>query len=121
MPGFSITLLLLPTSGPITSSSLLSLLDEPTGAQGWKWSSRSVPAPLTAKIQAKVTKAAAAPVVGAPLKAANPKQFTASIENACKALVKEEPELTRMDSIAGDGDCGLTLEAGAKGSSTSHP
>ena len=34
---------------------------------------------------------------------------------ACKALIEAEPELTQQDQIAGDGDAGLTLEAGAKG------
>lgn len=36
------------------------------------------------------------------------------LRNACETLIKAEPDLTRWDTIMGDGDCGLTLETGAK-------
>lgn len=51
----------------------------------------------------------------AKLRAADPGAFDAAIERVCRALNAAEPEITRMDSIAGDGDCGLTLQAGATG------
>ena len=41
--------------------------------------------------------------------------FLSAIQRACRALIAAEPELTKQDQIAGDGDAGLTLEAGAKG------
>ena len=41
--------------------------------------------------------------------------FIDAITRACNALIEAEPELTKQDQIAGDGDAGLTLEAGAKG------
>jgi dihydroxyacetone kinase len=47
--------------------------------------------------------------------AADSKEFLAAITRACKALIAAEPELTKQDQIAGDGDAGLTLEAGARG------
>jgi hypothetical protein len=37
----------------------------------------------------------------------------AAVEAACRRLILSEPEITRMDTIAGDGDCGTTLRAGA--------
>ena len=40
--------------------------------------------------------------------------FLEAITRACKALIEAEPELTKQDQIAGDGDAGLTLEAGSK-------
>ncbi len=46
--------------------------------------------------------------------AADSKLFLAAITRACKALIEAEPELTEQDRIAGDGDAGLTLEAGSK-------
>lgn len=46
--------------------------------------------------------------------AADSKAFIEAIERACKSLIEAEPELTKQDQIAGDGDAGLTLEAGAK-------
>ncbi|KAG6840249.1 hypothetical protein C0991_007942 [Blastosporella zonata] len=116
MPGFSITLLLLPskeaTSAP-AQSLLLSLLDEQPNAPGWKWSSHVAPhaQPLLAPPVSQVTQAAS----GAPLKVADTASFTASVKRACEALIAAEPEITQMDTIAGDGDCGLTLKAGAEG------
>ncbi|KAJ9132154.1 Dihydroxyacetone kinase [Pleurostoma richardsiae] len=32
---------------------------------------------------------------------------------ACKAVIEAEPELTRWDTVMGDGDCGETLKTGA--------
>jgi hypothetical protein len=37
-----------------------------------------------------------------------------AIENACAALEAAEPQLTEWDSVAGDGDCGLTMKRGAQ-------
>ena len=112
MPGFSITLLLLPganADSTLSKARILSLLDEPADAPGWKWSSRSSPA-------AKPKKAPAAgptqptKTTTAQLEAPDSASFKASVEKACKALIAAEPEITRMDTIAGDGDCGLTLK-----------
>nr|AFO55210.1 dihydroxyacetone kinase [Moniliophthora perniciosa] len=115
MPGFSITLLLLSDSPSDPSASLiLSLLDEKTDAPGWKWSSGTPVQPLQA-VSASSTVSAGVGSKGEAVAAPNPEQFVASIKKACEALVKEEPEITRMDNIAGDGDCGLTLKAGAQG------
>ncbi|KAF9269147.1 dihydroxyacetone kinase [Marasmius fiardii PR-910] len=113
MPGFSITLLLLPSEPSEPSSELiLSLLDDKTDAPGWKWSS-GVPVKPLQSTEASATGPKAEN--GTPIAARDAKQFIESIEKACEALIKEEPEITRMDSIAGDGDCGLTLKAGAQG------
>lgn len=38
-----------------------------------------------------------------------------AIKKACQALAKAEPEITKYDTVAGDGDCGTTLKAGAEG------
>lgn len=46
--------------------------------------------------------------------ATDSKQFIDAISRACHSLIEAEPELTKQDQIAGDGDAGLTLEAGAK-------
>ena len=112
MPGFSITLLLLPgpnTGSTLSKAKILSLLDEPADAPGWKSSSHSPPAAEPKKApaagQTQLTKATTA-----QLKAPDSALFKASVEKACKALVAAEPEITRMDTIAGDGDCGLTLK-----------
>jgi dihydroxyacetone kinase len=43
----------------------------------------------------------------------DPEKFTTAIRQACNNLISAESEITNMDTIAGDGDCGLTLKAGA--------
>ncbi|KAK1219666.1 hypothetical protein PQX77_017617 [Marasmius sp. AFHP31] len=107
MPGFSITLLLLPSESSEPSSELiLSLLDDKTDAPGWKWSSGIPAKPL----QSTEATALAPRAEKGTLTSANPERFIAGIKKACEALIKEEPEITRMDNIAGDGDCGLTLK-----------
>ncbi|PCH44361.1 dihydroxyacetone kinase 1 [Wolfiporia cocos MD-104 SS10] len=119
MPGFSITVLLLPpasVSDAPAASLLLSLLDEKPEVPGWKWSAGSQPLPAAEQIkQTQGTAPVAAVRGGATLRAADPGAFVAAVRRACAAVVQAEPELTRMDSIAGDGDCGLTLKDGANG------
>lgn len=117
MPGFSITLLLLPNAqGDNTFSAdlILSLLDDPTNAPGWKWSSKTEPNAVseTASLASVNTAVASSQSV---LRAPDARSFENAIEHACKALIAAEDEITDMDEIAGDGDCGLTLSAGASG------
>lgn len=55
MPGFSLTLLLLPREGDAYSSQdILSLLDAPASAPGWRWTSGQEPGKLGAKVQEAV-------------------------------------------------------------------
>lgn len=54
-------------------------------------------------------------VVGELLTATNSKLFLSCIESALKSVISAEPEITRYDTIAGDGDAGLTLKSGAEG------
>ncbi|KAH7890741.1 Dak1 domain-containing protein [Phlebopus sp. FC_14] len=121
MPGFSLTLLLLPSAETSNNSSaefLLSLLDHPTSAPGWKWSPKSPPLSTSQIISPSISPSANVPPATSQkftLKAPDPASFNTSIERACKALIAAEPEITKMDSIAGDGDCGLTLKDGASG------
>lgn len=114
MPGFSITLLLLPEKDANTSPSvelLVSLLDEEPDVPGWKYASRTVPSPLDQQIHTS-------PIelnrdigqVGGGIPAFDPDAFVESIKKAAQALIRAEPEITKMDTIAGDGDCGLTLK-----------
>ncbi|KAI0644200.1 dihydroxyacetone kinase [Trametes meyenii] len=117
MPGFSITTLLLPAeAGPSIpeSSLILSLLDEPANTPGWKWSAGAVP-PAEDQIAsgAKRQESAVAKADLVSIRAEDAQAFNAAVERACNALIVAEPEITRMDNIAGDGDCGLTLKAGA--------
>lgn len=111
MPGFSLTVLLLP-EGP-TAQTILSLLDDTPDAPGWKWAAHTTPGQPTQKQTAARTQTASVPGT-MKLKAEDPEAFIEAVKRACYALIKEEPEITRMDNIAGDGDCGLTLKDGAQ-------
>ncbi|KAJ6617440.1 dihydroxyacetone kinase [Mycena sp. CBHHK59/15] len=117
MPGFSLSLVLLPRAtdaGAPPQSVLLSLLDAPAQTPGWKWTAAAppvTPTPLAPAAAASAKKAASGSEIAAP----QPKEFLAALQRACAALVTAEPEITRMDTIAGDGDCGLTLKSGAQG------
>lgn len=119
MPGYSITVLLLPDSSEKNAPSaslLLELLDDKPNVPGWKWSAPSKPlAPSTQIKQTSGTGSAAAVAETIRLRVEDPQAFIVSVKRACEALIEAEPELTRMDSIAGDGDCGLTLKDGANG------
>ncbi|KAG6900324.1 hypothetical protein C0993_012521 [Termitomyces sp. T159_Od127] len=115
MPGFSITLLLLPSKENTSTPAqplILSLLDDRPNAPGWKWSSRA--RPLSQIHHAPDESQAEQITSGSLLKVADTKFFETSVKHACEALISAEPEITRMDTIAGDGDCGLTLKAGAE-------
>ncbi|WVN85868.1 dihydroxyacetone kinase [Cryptococcus depauperatus CBS 7841] len=115
MPGFSLTLLLLPSASEkslYSSLQILEYIDSPASAPGWKWHAAKEPGILGDKVEE----------VHVPTKNDNvslppvdSETFLAAITRSCKSLIAAEPELTEQDRIAGDGDAGLTLEAGAKG------
>ncbi|KAF8215609.1 dihydroxyacetone kinase [Mycena galopus ATCC 62051] len=116
MPGFSLSLLLLPRADDAAANAaqILSLLDAPAQTPGWKWASAAppvTPTPLAPSTLATSTKSSTSGGIAAP----QPAEFLAALQRACGALVAAEPEITRMDTIAGDGDCGLTLKGGAQG------
>ncbi|KAG2127281.1 dihydroxyacetone kinase [Suillus bovinus] len=115
MPGFSITMPPSPRRKrhgelqPLIS--FLSLLDDSINTPGWKWSSRSVP---SHHLSFRPSRLQPTRRPGQPhSKPPDVDQFNSAIERACRALIIAEPEITRMDNIAGDGDCGLTLKDGA--------
>ena len=120
MPGFSLTLLLLPGASekaPVSAQKIIELLDDPCDAPGWSWQARAPPVfdqshstPSTDTPAAATTSSG-----GNKLAAVDNSAFAAAIKNACQALIAAEGEITRLDSIAGDGDCGLTLRSGAQG------
>lgn len=40
--------------------------------------------------------------------------FKTKVSQACRNVIDAEPEITRYDTIVGDGDCGETLARGAR-------
>ena len=115
MPGFSLTLLLLPRSDSkvlYSTDKILGFLDAKPQTPGWKWNAPSVPV-----ISASMGSQAESfdPPSSNMVQSGDSHKFVEFVEKACRSLIQAEPEITRLDSIAGDGDCGLTLKGGAEG------
>ncbi|KAF8316309.1 dihydroxyacetone kinase [Clavulina sp. PMI_390] len=116
MPGFSLTLLLLPRSGAFPTTKILEYLDAQTDAPGWPWYARAEPASEAASVSVTGEADSKHGAEGLPvLKPIDSATFLAAMKRAAEALVAAEPEITRQDTIAGDGDAGLTLKSGAQG------
>lgn len=100
MPGCSLSLM-------VVEDARLALLDAPAGAPAWiaggriGAARRIVPAP--------------APEAAAPPMAMGPMAETLrqAILAAAEAMERHEAELTRLDSLAGDGDLGISMARGA--------
>ncbi|KAG8873587.1 Dihydroxyacetone kinase 2 [Tulasnella sp. 331] len=121
LPGVSFTVLLLPraqsglaaTVTPLDANQIISLLDEPTNAPGWRWHAKSEPRATLNSIP--VVDNSVSNAQEHRLAPEDTASFLQAIRRAAEALVESEPTITRMDQIVGDGDAGLTLKAGAEG------
>ncbi|SCV68313.1 BQ2448_434 [Microbotryum intermedium] len=140
LPGFSISLVLLPREPVATPSTftsnlsfdkdlIMEMLDAPTEAPAWRLHYKGRPEARiedvkddekdSKKRKTEVDVSGNNQVEGpAPMDA---KLFKTAIEAALQELVKAEAEITKYDTIAGDGDAGkhvrptgLTLKAGAE-------
>jgi len=106
-----VSLSMLPVDGE-DGALLLERIDRPTTALAWTGSS-------TESYIVKSMKPARAPIVMAlSPRCADPHWVitptaVVAIEAACDALEAAEPQLTAWDQIAGDGDCGITVQRGA--------
>lgn len=109
--GFSISLLKVVNSG--ASQSLLDLLDAPAEATGWSaavksgtWSNSSEAARDTNKLSEMEAKPS-----GLIL---DVEQAKSTLDNALDKVIAAEPEITKYDTVVGDGDCGIGLKRGAE-------
>ncbi|KAI8132688.1 hypothetical protein DUD61_003646 [Geotrichum candidum] len=116
--GFSITLLNASLASKAANADVVELIDAPVNAPAW------TPAQLTseAKVLASSGKLnATPPEEQVPAKSANSgikvdlEQFKLLLKNGLEEVKKQEPKITHYDTLAGDGDCGETLVAGANG------
>ena len=117
MPGVSLTLLLLPREedeSRVSAEKILECLDDETDVAAWK-AAIKIKHPHEGT-QSETTGDARAPAgttdrcIEAPDKLA----FVALVKLICTSLKAAEPEITKMDEKAGDGDCGYTLKNGAE-------
>jgi triose/dihydroxyacetone kinase / FAD-AMP lyase (cyclizing) len=111
--GFSITLLNV-VNTEIGGPSMIQLLDYPCEATGWS-------APIMKETwEARNTKtredvAASDQSIKPSKLTTDPTVFTNALTSAIEALISVEPEVTRYDTVVGDGDCGIGLKRGAEG------
>jgi dihydroxyacetone kinase len=111
--GFSITLLNV-VNTDIGGPSMIDLLDKPTEATGWSapvqkttWEAKN-----TATMKDSPNGGAAVKPSGLTMDVATAK---AALTTALERVISAEPEITKYDTIVGDGDCGIGLKRGAEG------
>lgn len=98
---------------------MLQLLDAPCEAAGWT-------APIRKETwEAKSTKTREEVTSGlGEIKSSGLKYDLETAKSALTAglqrVIDAEPDVTRYDTVVGDGDCGIGLKRGAEGSSSIH-
>lgn len=116
-----ISLSLFNVDAPLT----LSRLDAPTTAAAWLAPSTIPPTAVPAVALPPAAAAADGGDVGGSAAAAGPEVVPSAVLHAvCAALDGAESQLTAWDQVAGDGDCGITFQRGAKevaGKISSYP
>ncbi|TPX08175.1 uncharacterized protein E0L32_001750 [Thyridium curvatum] len=111
--GFSITLLNV-VNTDIGGPSMVELLDDPAEATGWS-------APVAKQTWEEKNAATREAKAGGEEQAkpsglkTDPDEFRSKLEAGLKSVISVEPEVTRYDTIVGDGDCGIGLKRGAEG------
>lgn len=112
-PGFIVSVLRLADTGLGTGKSLLDLIDAPVNAIGWPrcvtgdtWEKTYKPAPEKTEEEEDETEPSNLKL--------DPTSLRKALEPALNKLIAAEAEVTRYDSVVGDGDCGLGLKRGAE-------
>ena len=110
--GFSISLLRTQDTG--IGKSMLELLDAPAECSGW---SAAISSSTWAKPPTETReKAAGAGVENKPCGLTlDPVLANKALKHALEQLIKAEPDVTKYDTVVGDGDCGIGLKRGAEG------
>ncbi|KAJ4423540.1 dihydroxyacetone kinase Dak1 [Gnomoniopsis sp. IMI 355080] len=111
-PGFSITLLNV-VNTDIGGPSMIQLLDHPCEATGWA-------APVTREtweqknLATREDKASSAQKVKPSDLKYDAESATQALKAGLQHVIAVEPDVTRFDSVVGDGDCGIGLKRGAE-------
>ncbi|KAL6721820.1 dihydroxyacetone kinase Dak1 [Lecanora helva] len=113
-PGFIVSILRLVDTNLGSDKSMLKLLDAPANAIGWP--KCVTPETWERKYQAPSQKTEEK---GEETKPSNlklePEKLRSTLEPALSKLIAAEGEVTKYDSVVGDGDCGIGLQRGAEG------
>ncbi|KAL2048188.1 hypothetical protein N7G274_000099 [Stereocaulon virgatum] len=112
-PGFIVSILRLADTGLGPGKSLLELIDAPANAIGWPrcvsaetWENEHKPPPQRAEEAEQETRPSNLKL--------DPTRLRKTLEPALKKLIDAEAEVTKYDSVVGDGDCGIGLKRGAE-------
>ncbi|KAK1058769.1 dihydroxyacetone kinase Dak1 [Friedmanniomyces endolithicus] len=110
--GFSISLLRTEDTG--IGKSMLKLLDAPAECSGWSAaiSSSTWAKPPTETREKDGAEAGENKPCGLEM---DPKLATKGLKTALEHVIKAEPDITKYDTVVGDGDCGIGLKRGAEG------
>lgn len=131
-PGFIISVLKLVDTGLGPEKSMLDLLDAPAEATGWSASVRPETwekeyAELKGKaeddqeetkptnLKRSYRKKYPTDLLKAKFSIVNPEQLKSALKSGLDRVIACEAEVTRFDTIVGDGDCGVGLKRGAEG------
>ncbi|KAI5460415.1 Dak1 domain-containing protein [Mariannaea sp. PMI_226] len=112
--GFSLSLLNVVPTG-VKGASMIELLEDPCQATGWAalvsahWGAKSQKQDAIKHHQALTIRSAEP--TGLRL---DPTATKRALENALRRVILAEPEVTKYDTIVGDGDCGVGLKRGAE-------
>ncbi|KAG6989754.1 dihydroxyacetone kinase [Physcia stellaris] len=113
-PGFTITILKLVDTGLGSGKSMLELIDAPAEAVGWPVSIK----PETWDNDYGETTHEGNEKDEGPQASnlrVNPATMRKALESGLKRVIAAEADVTRFDTIVGDGDCGVGLKRGAEG------
>lgn len=113
-PGFVLTLLKLSDTGLGPGKSMVDALDAPANAIGWPscvstdtWEQQFPPASeQSIKGEDEGTKSSNIRL--------SPEALRSVLRPALEKLIAAEPEVTKYDTVVGDGDCGVGLKRGAE-------
>ncbi|KAI1466376.1 dihydroxyacetone kinase [Daldinia caldariorum] len=110
--GFSITLLNV-VNTDIGGPSMIQLLDYPCEATGWSAPIQKTTWEENNTATRETSTGPDQSIKQSGLKA-NGSAFNEALASGLQAIIAAEPEVTRYDTVVGDGDCGIGLKRGAE-------
>ncbi|WWC92347.1 dihydroxyacetone kinase [Kwoniella dendrophila CBS 6074] len=125
MPGISLSLLNLTNVAEensfVSTSRLIELLDAPHHSTAWPATNQRYPLPENLKNRKRkdafteIEEEKEEVYTGGAKLVVDPKPIREALKTAAENVLALEPQLTKWDTIVGDGDCGETCALGAKG------
>lgn len=117
--GFSISLLNV-VNTDIGGPGMIELLDDPSEVSGWSapirketWESKNTAVRTDVPAEGREVERSGL--------AMDATVATTALMRGLRAIITAEPDITRYDTVVGDGDCGIGLKRGAEGTSQEGP